>query len=189
MRQFNHLIKDRARAELNLYPEPLQTKIDETNDWIYDGINNGVYKAGFATTSEAYERNVEAVFKVLDRAEEHMRGVMQRNEGDYFLGRTMTEVDIRLFVTLVRFDPVYVQHFKCNVRDIRSGYPALHRWMRRLYWNEAAFRDTTHFDHIKWHYTRSHGQINPYAITPVGPLPNILPEDEEVAAAMPGKGF
>lgn len=86
-------------------------------------------------------------------------------------------------MTLVHFDAVYVQHFKCNVRDIRSGYPALHRWMRHLYWKHAAFGETTRFDHIKWHYTRSHTQINPLSITPLGPLPDILPLDEEVPAA------
>jgi len=87
------------------------------------------------------------------------------------------------FVTIIRFDPVYVQHFKCNIRDIRSGYPALHKWMRNLYWNDPAFKDTTQFEHIKWHYTRSHTQINPFSITPVGPLPHILPLEEEVTAA------
>lgn len=86
-------------------------------------------------------------------------------------------------MTLVRFDPVYVQHFKCNVRDIRSGYPALHRWMRNLYWKHAAFGETTQFEHIRWHYTRSHTQINPFSITPYGPLPHILPLDEEVPVA------
>ena len=91
-------------------------------------------------------------------------------------------------MTIVRFDTVYVQHFKCNIRDIRSGYPALHRWMRNLYWKHEAFKSTTQFDHIKWHYTRSHTQINPLAITPMGPLPNILPLDEEVAAAAAAAG-
>lgn len=78
--------------------------------------------------------------------------------------------------------PVYVQHFKCNIRDIRSGYPHLHQWMRNLYWNHPAFKDTTNFLHIKYHYTRSHTQINPPSITPVGPLPDILPLDDEVPA-------
>ena len=89
---------------------------------------------------------------------------------------------LRRFVTIIRFDPVYVQHFKCNLRDIRSGYPFLHKWMRNLYWTLPAFKDTTQFEHIKWHYTRSHTQINPLSITPLGPVPNILPLDEEVAA-------
>ena len=81
----------------------------------------------------------------------------------------------------MRAQPVYVQHFKCNIRDIRSGYPAVHDWMRHLYWTLPAFRDTTNFLHIKNHYTRSHTQINPFSITPVGPVPDILPLGEEVA--------
>ena len=84
--------------------------------------------------------------------------------------------------------PVYVQHFKCNIRDIRSGYPHLHKWMRTLYWTVPAFKDTTQFEHIKWHYTRSHTQINPLSITPVGPLPDILPLDEEVPAVKAAVG-
>jgi putative glutathione S-transferase len=83
----------------------------------------------------------------------------------------------------VRFDPVYVQHFKCNIRDIRSGYPHLHKWMRHLYWDVPAFGNTTEFEHIKKHYTKSHGQINKYGITPVGPLPDILDKEDEVASA------
>ena len=77
---------------------------------------------------------------------------------------------------------MYVQHFKCNVRDIRSGYPAIHRWVRKLYWDVPAFRETTDFEHIKKHYTKSHKQINQFAITPVGPVPDILPKDKEVGA-------
>ncbi|KAI0479009.1 glutathione S-transferase [Xylariaceae sp. FL0804] len=166
-------------ARLDLYPEALRRRIDEAGDWTYDQINNGVYKSGFATTQEAYVRNVKALFAALDRAEKELA----ESGGPYFFGDVLTETDIRLFVTIIRFDPVYVQHFKCNIRDIRSGYPHLHRWMRNLYWNHPAFRDTTNFLHIKYHYTRSHTQINPFSITPVGPLPDILPLDEEVPAA------
>jgi glutathionyl-hydroquinone reductase len=82
----------------------------------------------------------------------------------------------------VRFDAVYVQHFKTNLKDIRSGYPHLHKWVRKLYWEIPAFKDTTQFEHIKKHYTKSHGQINPFAITPLGPVPDILPVGEEVRA-------
>jgi putative glutathione S-transferase len=95
---------------------------------------------------------------------------------------TVTEADVRLYTTIVRFDPVYVQHFKCNIRDIRSGYPNLHKWMRHLYWDYPAFKNTTEFEHIKKHYTKSHGQINKYQITPIGPLPDILAKEDEVAS-------
>jgi glutathionyl-hydroquinone reductase len=177
--QFDGLLEEKYRS-INLYPEELQKQIDETNEWTYNLINNGVYKSGFATKADAYERNVTALFEALDRAEKHLSE--QKDKGPYYFGQTLTETDVRLFVTIIRFDPVYVQHFKCNLRDIRSGYPFLHKWMRNLYWTLPAFKDTTQFEHIKWHYTRSHTQINPLSITPLGPVPNILPLDEEVAA-------
>ncbi|KAJ1333554.1 glutathionyl-hydroquinone reductase [Microdochium nivale] len=169
-------------ARVDLYPEALRGAIDEAGEWTYDKINNGVYKSGFATTQEAYDKNVTALFEALDRAEKHLADTA--GEGPYWFGKNVTETDIRVFVTIIRFDPVYVQHFKCNIRDIRSGYPALHRWMRELYWNHpsGAFRETTNFLHIKNHYTRSHTHINPHSITPVGPLPDILPLDDEVPA-------
>nr|XP_036583291.1 glutathione s-transferase [Colletotrichum truncatum]KAF6792267.1 glutathione s-transferase [Colletotrichum truncatum] len=177
--KFDDLVDEKYR-QIKLYPESLRSQIDETNEWTYDKINNGVYKSGFATTQEAYERNVVILFEALDKAEAHLKST--QNEGPYYFGKDITEADIRLFVTIIRFDPVYVQHFKCNIRDIRSGYPYLHKWMRHLYWNVPAFHDTTQFEHIKWHYTKSHTQINPFSISPVGPLPDILPLDEEVRA-------
>ncbi|KAF3903003.1 hypothetical protein ABW20_dc0107751 [Dactylellina cionopaga] len=169
--EFDGLIADQYK-NLNFYSPEQAKQIDELNDWIYDGINNGVYKSGFATTQDAYERNVVKVFESLDRVEE----ILKKSDGPYVLGKTLTEVDIRLFPTIIRFDPVYVQHFKCNIRTIRADYPAIHKWMQHLYWDIPAFKDTCNFEHIKKHYTKSHSQINPNGITPVGPLPNILPK-------------
>ncbi|KAF4589211.1 glutathione S-transferase [Ophiocordyceps camponoti-floridani] len=183
--EFDDLIAEEYRSVV-LVPDTLRTQIDDTNSWTYDLINNGVYKSGFATTAEAYETHVVALFKALDRAEAQLVSV--RSEGPYYFGRVLTEADIRLYVTLVRFDVVYVQHFKCNLCDIRSGYPALHRWLRNLYWKHEAFKTTTQFQHIKWHYTRSHTQINPVSITPLGPVPDLLPCDEEVAAVRAARG-
>ncbi|KAI1297983.1 glutathione S-transferase [Xylaria venustula] len=173
-----HLPADKAAVDL--YPESLRKEIDEAGTWTYDDINNGVYKSGFATTQEAYEKNVVKLFEALDKVEEKLK----TSGGPYFFGDVLTETDIRLYVTIIRFDPVYVQHFKCNIRDIRSGYPATHKWLRTLYWTHptSAFQDTTNFLHIKNHYTKSHTQINPHSITPVGPVPDVLPLGEEVGA-------
>ncbi|KAI5286850.1 S-glutathionyl-(chloro)hydroquinone reductase [Ascosphaera aggregata] len=173
---FDGLLPEKYR-KIDLYPPHLRSAIDESNSWIYDTVNNGVYKSGFATTQEAYERNVTTLFASLDRIEENLKA-----QPAYYFGEEITEADIRLYTTIVRFDIVYVQHFKCNLRDIRSGYPAIHRWLRKLYWKVPAFKDTTEFTHIKNHYTKSHTQINPHSITPVGPVPDILPLDKEVSA-------
>lgn len=134
-----------VRKDVVLYPEGLRKSIDEHNEWTYDLINNGVYKTGFATTQEAYEKNLFPLFEALDRVEKHLSS----SEGSYYWGENITESDIRLFTTIIRFDAVYVQHFKTNLRDIRSGYPAIHRWLRKLYWQVPAFGETTQFDHVR----------------------------------------
>lgn len=181
--EFDDILPEQYRTpKVDLFPSNLQKQIEETNEWTYDTINNGVYKSGFASTADAYEKNVTALFESLDRVEAHLSKSTSDSEPFYY-GKHITEADVRLFTTIIRFDPVYVQHFKCNIRDIRSGYPAIHKWVRNLYWNVEAFGPaTTQFEHIKRHYTRSHPQINPFGITPVGPVPNILKVDEEVNA-------
>jgi len=165
---FNDLIPA-DKAAVDIYPEAHRAEIDSINSWVYDTVNNGVYKSGFATTQTAYEAAVVPLFESLDRLEELL------TDKDYLVGNMLTEADIRLFVTIVRFDPVYVGHFKCNLRTIRGGYPAIHLWMRKLYWNNPAFSSTCNFDHIKTHYYWSHSTINPTRIVPHGPVPNILP--------------
>ena len=180
--QFDDLLPQQYR-DVKLYPEDLRSKIDEHNDWTYDKINNGVYKCGFATKQSAYENNLFPLFEALQKVESHLSA-----SGPYYWGDKITESDIRLYTTIVRFDPVYVQHFKCNLTDIRSGFPNIHRWLRNLYWNVPAFKDSTQFEHIKRHYTVSHHQINPFGITPVGPKPDILKEGEEVASARFAQG-
>jgi len=180
--EFNTLISDPVAAALDLYPQPLRDDIEAAEKWHYDDINNGVYKSGFATTQDAYERNVRTLFDALDRVETHL-AARPASQQFWFPGDAPTEVDVRLFVTMIRFDPVYVQHFKCNVRDVRAGYPAIHLWLRNLYWRLPAFRETTVFEHIKKHYMISHRQINPLGIVPVGPVPDVIPLDEEVPTA------
>ncbi|KAH9852358.1 glutathione S-transferase [Lenzites betulinus] len=172
IRMFNTAFNDQLpadKAAIDLYPEPFRKEIDEVNEWMLDTLNHGVYKTGFATTQEAYEAAVVPLFESLDRLEMMLTG------RDYLLGDKLTEADVRLFVTIVRFDPVYFGHFKCNMRTIRGGYPAIHLWLRKLYWNNTAFSETCHFDHIKTHYHWSHPNINPSRIIPIGPVPNILP--------------
>lgn len=171
--EFNDII-DPKYAAVDIYPEALRPQIDELNDWIYPNINNGVYKAGFATKQEPYEQEVNNVFLHLDKLEDVLSARHEKAE-EYLTGDSLTEADIRLYTTLVRFDPVYHQHFKCNIKMIRHDYPHIHRYLRNLYWKNKAFSETTNFDHIKFHYTKSHPQINPHGITPVGPIPNIMP--------------
>ncbi|KAF8652406.1 hypothetical protein AX16_004434 [Volvariella volvacea WC 439] len=165
---FNDLLPE-DKAKIDIYPPELRAQIDEINDWIYPNINNGVYRSGFATSQEAYQKAVIEVFEALDRVEKIFE------EKEYLIGDRLTEADIRLWVTLIRFDPVYVGHFKCNLRTIRDGYPATHKWVQKLYWNNDAFKSSTNFDHIKTHYYWSHKSINPTQVVPVGPIPNIKP--------------
>ena len=143
------------------YPEPLRDDIDALNQRVYDRINNGVYKAGFATRFEAYEKAFWPLFEMLDELE------LRLDDQRYLFGDTLTEADWRLFTTLIRFDAVYYGHFKCNLRRIED-YPNLSGYVRELYqWPGVAA--TVNMQHIKDHYYRSHVTINPTGIVPLGP--------------------
>lgn len=171
--EFNLLLSSEY-SNLDLYPKSSRDDIDEINSWIYDNINNGVYKSGFATKQEVYEKEVQNVFTHLDKVEKVLAKNHESNI-EFLIGNNITEADIRLFTTIIRFDPVYHQHFKCNIKMIRHDYPHIHRWLQLLYWKIPGFNETTNFHHIKSHYTKSHIGINPNGITPLGPVPNILP--------------
>jgi putative glutathione S-transferase len=142
-------------------PAALRAEIDAVNAFVYLSINNGVYRAGFAATQAAYEEAFLALFEALDAVE--LRLASQR----YLVGAQLTEADIRLFTTLVRFDAVYFGHFKCNLRRI-ADYPNLSNYLRDLY-QTPGFGETVNLDHIKRHYYGSHRQINPTGIVPLGP--------------------
>ena len=157
LRSFNEITNNTD----DYYPQSLQADIDEINDLVYTNINNGVYKTGFATTQIAYEDAFTALFKALDKVE----GILSKNR--YLMGSTLTEADWRLFTTLIRFDSVYVGHFKCNLRTIES-YPALSNYVRELYQIEGV-ASTVNLEHIKRHYYFSHTMINPTQIIPKGP--------------------
>ncbi|MEU9890743.1 glutathione S-transferase family protein [Sphaerisporangium sp. NPDC051011] len=151
-----------ADTSVDLYPADLRTEIDALNDLVYRTVNNGVYRCGFATSQEAYEEAVTALFATLDELERRL------GTGRYLFGDRLTEADVRLWVTLVRFDAVYATHFKANLRRI-ADYPNLWAYARDLY-QRPAFGGTTDFDQIKRHYYTTHPQINPLRIVPAGPL-------------------
>ncbi len=165
LRMFNSAFDGLTGNTLDFYPASLRPGIDEVNERVYHRVNNGVYKVGFATTQEAYREALGALFEELDRLEEHLK------EHRYLVGEQITEADWRLFVTMIRFDPVYVGHFKCNLRQI-AEYPALHAYLRELY-QHPGVRETVHMDHIKVHYYASHTMINPTQVVPDGPVQDL----------------
>ena len=150
---------------LDLYPEDLRDDIDELNAWVYDRVNDGVYKAGFASSQTAYEAAVLPLFEALDALEARLA------DRRFLFGAVQTLSDWRLFTTLVRFDAVYVGHFKCNLRTIRD-YPNLSGYLRDLY-QTAGVAETVDFNQIKRHYYVTHGDINPTRIVPVGPVQDL----------------
>ncbi|KAM0718569.1 hypothetical protein Q7P37_005639 [Cladosporium fusiforme] len=165
---FNSLLPSEL-ASITLYPEKHRPAIDRIETWMQSDLNTGVYKAGFAPDQEVYEKNLPASFAAMNKLEK----LAASKGGPYILGKEMTELDIRAYATLIRFDTVYVQHFKCNLGTVRHDYPVLNNWLKNLYHNHPEFKATTHFRHIKENYTKSHLDINPKMITPVGPWPNV----------------
>ncbi|CAI9635178.1 unnamed protein product [Alternaria burnsii] len=155
-------------------PAHILTEMDSLLSWVHDTVNNGVYKVGFATSQASYDEHVNKLFKSLDRLEDHLS---QPKHYPYLFGQYITEADIRLYTTIIRFDVAYYTLFKCNKKMIRLDYPRLHAWLRRLYWSDGpetggAFRATTHFDLIKEGYsavTVGNG------VVPAGPEPPIMP--------------
>ena len=172
IRMFNSAFDHLGALPGDLYPIDKRQEIDELNGLIYDNVNNGVYKAGFATTQAAYDEAVTNVFNVLDQLEQRLAS--QR----YLVGAQITEADWRLFTTLIRFDAVYVGHFKCNKKRI-VDYPALSNYLRDLY-QQPGIAETVDIDYIKAHYYGSHESINPTRIVPVGPVLNFdQPHDRD----------
>ncbi len=161
IRMFNMAFNELTQRKTDYYPLELQTEIDAVNQRIYQSINNGVYRVGFATTQLAYDSAFDELFTALDWLE--LRLGQQR----YLVGAQLTEADWRLFTTLIRFDSVYVGHFKCNLRRIED-YPNLSNYLRDLY-QIPGVAETVNFDHIKAHYYGSHMTINPSGIVPKGP--------------------
>ena len=161
IRIFNSAFNELTGNNENYYPDHLQEEIDKLNDWIYNSVNNGVYKCGFAKTQESYDEAVTALFEALDELDQRLA------KSKYLIEDILTEADLRLIPTLLRFDVAYVTHFKCNIKRI-IDYKHLSRYVNDLM-TIPAIKDSTKFDHIKRHYYFSHKEINPYRIVPAGP--------------------
>lgn len=161
IRMLNSAFDEWGDASVDFYPRELRDEIDAINELVYPAVNNGVYRAGFATSQEAYEEAFAELFAALDRLEQRL------SRRRYLVGDRLTEADWRLFTTLIRFDAVYYSHFKCNLRRV-SDYPSLSNYLRDLY-QVPGVSETVNMRHIKAHYYRSHKSINPTGIVPVGP--------------------
>ncbi|KAF9530208.1 glutathione S-transferase [Crepidotus variabilis] len=175
---FNDLIPSKATKNvksLDFFPgdERTQNRIRRWTDYI-DTASMAIYRAGYAQTQLEHDAAVKEVFAVLDKVDTQLRG------SPFLLGRsTFSEADLRLYAFLIPFDAVFYALFKCNFKSIRNDYPNIHDFLRNLYWGRPAFRDATHFDHIKEHYYGSHQTLNPTRIAPLGPVHFILPYDSK----------
>ncbi len=173
MRMFNSAFNRFTSVHLDFYPKDLQNEIERLNGYIYENVNDGVYRAGFATSQKAYEEAVKRLFDALDLLEKRLA------DQPYLLGSRIVETDWRLFVTLIRFDAVYHGHFKCNLRRI-VDYPNLFGYLKDLYQFDR-ISETVNFDHIKRHYYVTHDEINPSRIVPLGPIQDLN--------SNPGRGY
>ena len=172
IRMFNSAFDHLTGNHRDFWPEAMRDEMEQVNELVYHNVNNGVYKSGFATDAAVYESEVGAVFEALETLEARLSG--QR----YLMGAKFTEADIRLFATLIRFDPVYVGHFKCNLKRIYD-YPNLYNYMKEIYQLDS-IKDTVFFDHIKFHYYASHNMINNTRIVPLGPIQDLdSPHDRD----------
>ena len=182
-------LREANKDEAGLYPAHLRSEIDSMNEWVYNTINNGVYKCGFAASQEAYDSNIYPMFKSLDRLEAHLGDAAHQ---PYLFGEHITEADVRLYTTLARFDVAYYTIFQCNLKMIRHDYPRLHRWLRTLYWdtsdktNNGAFKNTTFFEVYKYGYLRAKGRqthggedVGWTVVIPRGPVPDMMPLEED----------
>lgn len=161
IRMLNTAFDDIGALEGDYSPQDLMDEINEVNELVYDHINNGVYKAGFATKQDVYEQEVQHVFDAIEKIDQRLESQ------DYLVGDRLTEADIRLFMTLIRFEHVYYGHFKCNLKHL-SDYENVWEYTKRIY-NHPKIKPTIHFDHIQIHYYKSHDTINPNQIVPYGP--------------------
>tara|TARA_R110000868_G_scaffold353876_2_gene615100 strand:- start:51022 stop:51936 length:915 start_codon:yes stop_codon:yes gene_type:complete len=161
IRMLNNSFNNLNNNSIDYYPVKLQNQIDEINDFVYENINNAVYKVGFATKQDIYEKEVTSLFKALDNIDE----ILSQNK--YLVNNQITEADWRLFTTLIRFDHVYYGHFKCNIKQIRD-YKNIYNYLKDLY-NQPNIKETVKLEHIKKHYYGSHKSINPNGIIPLGP--------------------
>lgn len=161
IRMMNTAFDEIGATPGNYYPADLRDEIDDINNYVYDHVNNGVYKAGFATEQQVYEKEAQNVDDALAKLNDRLE------HQDYLVGDQLTEADIRLFTTLIRFEHVYFGHFKCNLHHL-TEYPHLWEYTKRIY-NYENLADTVNFDHIQTHYYKSHTMINPNQIIPAGP--------------------
>lgn len=161
IRMMNTAFDEIGATPGDYYPADLRDEINDINDYVYDHVNNGVYKAGFATEQQVYEKEAQNVDDALAKLNDRLE------HQDYLVGDQLTEADIRLFTTLIRFEHVYFGHFKCNLHHL-TEYPHLWEYTKRIY-NYENLADTVDFDHIQTHYYRSHTMINPNQIIPAGP--------------------